>query len=134
MRRYEGPFKITKRVGKVAYKLEFPAHLKLHPVFHASMLKPYHEDHEDPERNTPTRAPIEVRASYDKEVEAILADRILRRKQYQPRHEYFVKWKGLPDSEASWEPADALWQFKDQIARFHAEDRDEGVTGTGGGE
>ncbi|RVW59633.1 Transposon Ty3-G Gag-Pol polyprotein [Vitis vinifera] len=35
---------------------------------------------------------------------------------------YLVKWKGLPESEASWEPANALWQFQEQIERFRAED------------
>ena len=38
MRRYKGPFKVLRRVGKVAYKLEFPTKFKVHPVFHVSML------------------------------------------------------------------------------------------------
>ena len=37
--RYVGPYKILKRVGKVAYELEFPAELQgMHPVFHISLL------------------------------------------------------------------------------------------------
>ncbi|XP_012458151.1 uncharacterized protein LOC105778935 [Gossypium raimondii] len=48
VRRYEGPFKVVKRVGKVAYKLELPAKLKVYPAFHISMLKPFHGDQEDP--------------------------------------------------------------------------------------
>ena len=50
IRRYEGPFRVIQRVGKVAYKLELPPKLKVHPVFHVSMLKPYHEDKGDPDR------------------------------------------------------------------------------------
>ena len=38
--RYVGPYKIFKRVGKVAYELELPAELPaVHPVFHISFLK-----------------------------------------------------------------------------------------------
>ncbi|WMV29742.1 hypothetical protein MTR67_023127 [Solanum verrucosum] len=39
-RRYVGPQKILKRVGKVAYELELPTELAaVHPVFHISLLK-----------------------------------------------------------------------------------------------
>ena len=38
--RYIGPYKISKRVGNVAYVLELPQELAaVHPVFHISMLK-----------------------------------------------------------------------------------------------
>ncbi|PKI66399.1 hypothetical protein CRG98_013201 [Punica granatum] len=33
-RRYEGPFQVLQRIGNVAYKVELPKKLKLHPVFH----------------------------------------------------------------------------------------------------
>ena len=38
--RYVGPYKILKRVGKVAYELELQAKLaEVHSVFHISLLK-----------------------------------------------------------------------------------------------
>ncbi|KAH0710910.1 hypothetical protein KY284_012337 [Solanum tuberosum] len=38
--RYVGPYKILKRVGKVAYELELPTELAaVHPVFHISLMK-----------------------------------------------------------------------------------------------
>ncbi|WMV09344.1 hypothetical protein MTR67_002729 [Solanum verrucosum] len=38
--RYVGPYKILKRVGKVAYELELPTKLAIvHPIFHISFLK-----------------------------------------------------------------------------------------------
>ncbi|WMV38678.1 hypothetical protein MTR67_032063 [Solanum verrucosum] len=38
--RYIGPYRISKRIGKVADELELPQELvAVHPVFHISMLK-----------------------------------------------------------------------------------------------
>ncbi|RVW12104.1 Transposon Tf2-8 polyprotein [Vitis vinifera] len=115
-------YKVGDMVGKVSYKVELPPRLKIHLVFHVSYLKPYHEDKDDPSRGLSKRAPTAVVTSYDKEVEHIIADRIIRRRGMPPATEYLVKWKGLPESEASWEPANALWQFQEQIERFRAED------------
>ncbi|RVW57491.1 Transposon Ty3-I Gag-Pol polyprotein [Vitis vinifera] len=114
-------YKVGDMVGKVSYKVELPPRLKIHPVFHASYLKPYHEDKDNPSRGLSKRAPTAVVTSYDKEVELVLADRVIRRRGVPPATEYLVKWKGLPESEASWEPAEALWQFQEQIERFRAE-------------
>jgi hypothetical protein len=35
-----GPFKIDKEIGLGSYQLELPKHLKIHLVFHASLLTP----------------------------------------------------------------------------------------------
>ena len=50
VRRYEGPFPITKKIGRVSYRVELPSKMKIHPVFHVSMLKPYQRDTDDPSR------------------------------------------------------------------------------------
>ncbi|GMI69755.1 hypothetical protein HRI_000644800 [Hibiscus trionum] len=36
---YFSPYHILKRVGNVAYKLEFPEAARIHPLFHVSQLK-----------------------------------------------------------------------------------------------
>ncbi|KAG8611849.1 hypothetical protein MANES_S035016v8 [Manihot esculenta] len=118
LRRYEGPYPILKKVGKQAYKVGLPANYQIHNVFHVSLLKPFLEDKEDPARSVSTRAPGGIRVQHDKDVEAIISDRVVRHINRAPTRELLVKWKGLPDSEASWEPLDELWQFKEQIMAY----------------
>nr|GEU71346.1 hypothetical protein VITISV_029702 [Tanacetum cinerariifolium] len=109
IRRYEGPFLVTKHVGKVSYGAQLPPKLKIRPVFHVSFLKPYHEDEEDPKRGVSKRAPTSVVTSYDREVEDILSGRMIQRRGVPSYKEYLIKWRDLLDSEASWEAEDLLW-------------------------
>ena len=42
--RYCGPFEILEKVGLVACQLAFPPNLKIHNVFHVSILQKYIDD------------------------------------------------------------------------------------------
>ena len=72
VQRYEGSFVIERRVGNLAYKLDLPTRLRLHPVFNVNILKKFHEDHEDPTRSKSYRAPPQMCTTFDKKAKAIL--------------------------------------------------------------
>ncbi|QHO56919.1 uncharacterized protein DS421_3g77880 [Arachis hypogaea] len=118
VRKYEGPFEIIRCVGEVAYKVQFSPSMKIHPVFHVSMLKPYHEDQDEPSRGDSSRSPPVVIRSFDKEIKEILANRVVRRRGVPPSIQYLIKWKGLPITEASWEAREDLGQFQEHLERY----------------
>ena len=100
-----GPFKITAVISPVAYRLELPSTMAIHPVFHASLLKPYHKDTTDSQRHYKRPPPVLGTEIY-------LAERILD-KRFVERNgkmspEYLVQWQGYPIYEATWEPSQNL--------------------------
>ncbi|KAJ7975820.1 Retrotransposon protein, putative, Ty3-gypsy subclass [Quillaja saponaria] len=117
IRKYEGPLPIVSKVGKVAYKIDLPPWMKIHPVIHVSNLKLYHPDPKDPARNQSTRPAVNLKKPPSRVAEEILAERrvIIRRR---PRLEFLVKWKGLGDEETSWEKAEDLSKFQQKIEDF----------------
>ncbi|KAH9727410.1 Endonuclease [Citrus sinensis] len=121
VRRYEGPFRVVRCVGNVSYQLHFLPRVKIHLVFHVSLLKPYHGDTEDPRRGELRRAPTAVVTVFDTDVDYIIADHVIRRRGVSPYNEYLVKWKNLPESKATWEREDDLWQFTEHIQNFKHE-------------
>jgi len=111
-----GPFEVLEVLGPVTYKLKLPKKWLIHPVFHASLLKPYKEtDAHGP--NFPGEPADLLPEDTDYDVERILDSRKPRSKRR--KIEYYIKWLDYPDSENSWEPVSALENVKEMIAEFH---------------
>ena len=108
-----GPFPVVKQINKVAYRLELPTSMKIHPVFHVSLLEPYKES-TLPGRVQEPPPPIEIEGDEEFEVSEILDSRIHRR-----RLEYLVHWQGYDISERTWEPASNLESAPEMIQEFH---------------
>ncbi|XP_078443763.1 uncharacterized protein LOC144713136 [Wolffia australiana] len=124
--RYDGPFEVVAKIGRVAYRLNIPRRMAVHPVFHVSVLKKYVPDPKDAARNQPQRAPPNVRAHFDQEAAAVLAkwdtDRGGRQGCYH-KIKYLIKWKNRPEESGTWERDSDLWQFEDLLQAYEAEQR-----------
>jgi hypothetical protein len=107
--RFIGPFTVSNTVGKVAYELQLPSNMKIHNVFHVSLLKPYHTDGS----YQPPPQPILLDDGLFYEVEAVLQHKVVQRqgatRQYSTRS-YLIKWKGYGHEHNTWEPEDHLTQ------------------------
>jgi transposase InsO family protein len=115
--RYIGPYTIIERVGPVSYKLDLPADLPIHPVFHISRLRPYHDPLSfDPNREVPSRPPPEI-VGEEPEYEA---EHVLDKRTRRRRVEYLIKWVGYPESESTWEPLSHLHHAMDIVRDFEA--------------
>ena len=88
--------------------------MKIHPVFHVTLLDLYQES-SIPGRAQVPAPPVIIEDEIEYEVEAILNSKISRR-----RLVYLVKWKGYPDSENTWEPASNVKNASLLIKQFHA--------------
>ncbi|KAL5778668.1 hypothetical protein ACOSQ2_009405 [Xanthoceras sorbifolium] len=108
IQRYDGPFVVKEWVGR-GVTLALPDRLKIHPTFHVSFLKPFHEDGAESSRVQQKRAPPVIRKEFDKQVEKILDDRSMGESKLNRRTDYLVQWKGETDSEATWEPWTMAW-------------------------
>ncbi|PKA46234.1 hypothetical protein AXF42_Ash021655 [Apostasia shenzhenica] len=106
--KYFGPFQITERIGKVAYRLKLPEGAKIHPVFHVSLLKQ--------KIGTPLQEGI-VPAFFNEQgqpmafPEEILERRTVLRGRRLIR-QLLVRWSFSNPEEATWEDEEALEAYK----------------------
>lgn len=84
----------------MAYKLKLPAHSKVHPVFHVSLLKKH-------VGVTPITAGELPEFNQDDVVLLLEPIAVLQRRQIirdtKPIIQWLIHWKGMEEIEASWE-------------------------------
>ena len=110
-----GPFWILETIGqsKLAFCLELPPNLKIHPVFHVHLLDHYNAN-KIPGRCQLPPPPEEIDGEEEYKVREILGSRIARR-----RLEYLVDWKGYLEDERTWELVENVSGAADLVAEFH---------------
>jgi len=115
-RKQIGPYTIFEKVGSRAYKLDQPATVKIHPVFHISLLKPTASTKPIPGHQQPPPPPVIIQEKQEWEVEKILDSRC-HRNQIQ----YRVKWTSFYDPDRTWYPSRNFKKSPDLILQFHEE-------------
>ena len=108
--KFSGPWPIVAAVGSHAFKLDLPATVNIHPVFHVSQLKPYIASNTP---DTPTQPPplYADRRGGTYNVEAILGKR-----KHRSSWQYLVKWEGYDSTENTWEPLANVRHLVDMVA------------------
>uniref|UniRef100_A0A383WFN5 Reverse transcriptase n=1 Tax=Tetradesmus obliquus TaxID=3088 RepID=A0A383WFN5_TETOB len=122
--RYLGPFKVERVVNPVTYKLKLPPTMRIHPVFHVSLLKPYKTCEEFTNRQEST--PVQPAVAEDNQwyVEALL-DKSIRTHHGRRLVHYLVRWKGFGPEDDSWVPHTAVEQsLIDEYEASHHGGRD----------
>jgi hypothetical protein len=111
--RFVGPFTIKQQVNNVAYKLDLPKTLKIHPVFHVSLLRHYHA-------NANCKAPplpTVIDGELEYEVESIQDHKITS----SPKHQqlwFLIRWKGYTENDDTWEPETHLSNCRQLLQNY----------------
>ncbi|UTT92403.1 hypothetical protein NDA17_005982 [Ustilago hordei] len=100
--RFAGPYPVQERVGRRAYRITLPTNLRVHDVFHVSMLEPARIS-SLPQRAEQPTIPSLPDEDLDFEVEALID-----KHSHNGITEYKVLWRGYSEEAASWEPVENL--------------------------
>lgn len=90
-----GPFKIRRQKGPVNFELELPRKMRIHPVFHISLL----------ELATPDATLQDEVEDLDPEIQepSYEVERILKERTVRGQKQYLVKWTGYDHTENTWQ-------------------------------
>lgn len=108
-----GPYEIESKINEEVWKLKLPYSMKqIHPVFHSSLLEPFHANNIENRIIEPPE-PEEIDGEIEWEVDEILDSR-----KHGRGVQYFVKWLNRP-GEDSWQPSRDLLNCNLKVLEFH---------------
>jgi hypothetical protein len=110
--RFVGPFPVAAVINPVAYKLELPPTMRIHPVFHVSLLRRFRPR---PGQSIHPR-PLVVEDQEEYEVEALLGmrEKVISTKRTKHgihrrvKTQFLVKWAGYGHEHNEWTDEEEL--------------------------
>ena len=124
---YVGPFRILERIGKQAYRLDIPAHWRVHPVFSLAQLEPAPPG-PDPFHRPMPEHPDSVFVEGDTaEWKSYVVERLLNKRVRRTGRghgeivEYLVQWRGYGPEFDTWYNVKALDNCMDLVHEYEAE-------------
>jgi len=85
-------FKVKRNIKKISYKLDLLKKMRIHPVFHASMLQCCNQF-----------IPLQIIETSVELNEEYQVENILEKRMISGKAHYLIKWKGYNTSENTWE-------------------------------
>jgi hypothetical protein len=99
--KFYGPFRVLDKVGNVAYRLQLPPSVRIHPVFHVSQLKKHLGPAALPSPDLPL---VNEHGMIKTDPVIVLQTRQVPRNNL-PVVQWLVQWANLPPEDATWEDA-----------------------------
>jgi hypothetical protein len=95
-------------------QVDLPNKLRMHDVFHVSLLRPYIEG------KSPRSPPIPVVLDGEHEfvVDKIIKHNFIKVSSKKTQLECLIKWKGYTDEHNTWEIMDFLTNCQEVVAKY----------------
>ena len=123
--RFIGPFSVIEQINTVAFKIDLPAGLRMHNVFHISLFRPYVEG------KSPRSPPIPevIKGEFEFIVQRIMKFRVVEEDNRKAKkiREFLVRWKGYSAEHDTWEPEDNLHNCLSILEKYKKEHQLQGV-------
>ena len=97
-----GPFRIKDKLSDLTYRLELPAHWKIHDIFHINVLSEAHPD-TIPNRRNPPPPPVKINNE-----EYWVIEKYMDAQWFWNQFQFKIRWEGFSEEHDTWENTDDI--------------------------
>jgi hypothetical protein len=108
---------VIKEINKVTMQVDLPNKLRMHDVFHVSLLRPYVEG----KSPRSPRIPVVLAGEHEFVVDKIVQYDFIKVSSKKTQIECLVRWQGYTDEHDTWEIMDSLHNCPEVVAKYTKE-------------